>query len=138
MQITSDLAIGRYGSRSAGFGVQQSGTLTTFRNVLPQRTRPGTDVPRMIEPPIPLRVVIQQLGVYPVPNYRVIAYGDDLKPMHGDFGSAALLVEGLRSAIPGFDVTQLSLQPLLEGHGSIVFDGEMLLSSEQRSALGLK
>lgn len=92
----------------------------------------------MDENQIPLRVVIQQLGHYPVPNYRVIAYGDDVKPMHSEFGSAALLLEALRSAIPGFDVSQLLLQPLQERQGSIVFDGEMLLSAKQRSALGLK
>ena len=63
-------------------------------------------MPKMIEDPIPLRVVIQQLGLYPVPNYRIIVHGDDLKPMHGDFGSAASLVEAFRTAVPGFDVTQ--------------------------------
>lgn len=72
----------------------------------------------MAENPIPLRVVIQQLGLYPVPNYRVIVYGDDLKPVHGDFGSAALLFEALRSAVPGFDVSRLLLQPLQEGRGT--------------------
>lgn len=92
----------------------------------------------MAEKPIPLRVVIQLLGLYPVPNYRLIVYGDDLKPMHCDFGSAALLVEAFRSAVPEFDASRLLLQPLQEGQGSIVYDGEMLLSSEQRSALGLK
>ena len=92
----------------------------------------------MAEKPIPLRVVIQQLGLYPVPNYRLIAYGDELKPMHADFGSAALLLEALRSVVHGLDVSQLSLTPLHEGQGTIVYDGEMLLSSEQRSALGLK
>lgn len=91
----------------------------------------------MAEKPIPLRVVIQQLGLYPVPNYRLIVYGDELKPMHSDFESAALLVEALRSAVPGFDVSQLLLQPLQEGQGSIVFDQEMLLTAEQLSALGL-
>lgn len=92
----------------------------------------------MDENQIPFRVVIQQLGLHPVPNYRVIVYGDDVKPMHSDFGSAALLLEALRSAIPGFDASQLLLQPLQEGQGSIVFDGEMLLCTRQRSALGLK
>lgn len=91
----------------------------------------------MAEKPIPLRVVIQQLGLYPVPNYRLIVYGDELKPMHSDFESAALLVEALRSAVPGFDVSQLLLQPLQEGQGSIVFDQEMLLTAEQLSALRL-
>lgn len=95
-------------------------------------------MPRMAENSIPLRVVIQQLGLYPVPNYRLIAYGDELKPMNADFGSAALLLEALRSAVSGLDVSQLSLTPLQEGQGTIVYDGEMLLSSEQRSALGLK
>lgn len=92
----------------------------------------------MADNPIPLRVVIRQLGIYPIPNYRVIVYGDELKPMHSDFGSAALLLEGLRSALPEFDVSQLLLRPLQEGQGSIAFEGEMLLTAEQLSALGLK
>lgn len=91
----------------------------------------------MTENPIPLRVVIQQLGLYPVPTYRLIVYGDDLKPAHCDFGTAALLVEALRSAVPGFDASRLLLQPLQEGQGSIVFDEEMLLTADQLSALGL-
>jgi hypothetical protein len=92
----------------------------------------------MADDPIPLRVVIKQLGTYPVPNYRVIVYGDEFKPMHSDFGSAALLLEALRSAVPGLDISPLLTNPLPKGQGSIVFDGEMLLSREQRSALSLK
>lgn len=91
-----------------------------------------------MEKPISLRVVIKQLGLYPVTNYRVIIYGDELKPMHGDFESATLLIEALRSAIPEFEFAKRPPDPLKEDQGSIVFDGEMMLSSEQRSALGLK
>ena len=92
----------------------------------------------MADDPIPLRVVIQQLGTHPVPNYRVIAYGDEFKPVHSDFGNAALLLEALRSAVPGLDISPLLAKPLPKGQGSIVFEGEMLLSREQRSALSLK
>jgi hypothetical protein len=86
---------------------------------------------------IPLRLVIQQLGVYPVPNYRVIAYGDELKPMHSDFENVAALTNAVGTAIPGFDISRLLLNPLQEGQGSIVFDEEMLLSGEQLSVLRL-
>lgn len=95
-------------------------------------------MPTMADNPIPLRVVIQQLGTYPVPNYRVIAYGDEVKPMHSDFSSDVVLREALKVAVPGLDVSQLFLSPLREGHGSIVFDGEVLLSGVQLSALRLK
>lgn len=87
--------------------------------------------------PIPLRFVIQQLGVFPVPSYRIIVYGDELKPRHSDFSSAADLLEALEVALPELDVSQLRLNPLQEEQGSIVFDGEKLLSAEQLSALGL-
>lgn len=91
----------------------------------------------MADNPIPLRVVIQQLGNHPIPNYRVIVYGDELKPRHSDFRSEAVLIEALRAAVPELYLSQPSLNLLGEGQGSIVFDGEMLLSAEQLSALGL-
>ncbi len=91
----------------------------------------------MAENPIPLRAVVQQLGVFPVPSYRIIVYGDEFKPRHSDFGSAAVLLDALRAAVPGLDLSQRSLNPMQEGQGSIVFDGEMLFSAEQLSALGL-
>jgi len=103
------------------------------------RTRPRRDAPGMADNRTSLRVVIQPLGLYPVPSYRVIVYGDELKPMHADFESAAVLLEALQTAVPGFDVAQLLLNPLQERQssiGSIVFDGEMPLSGDQRSALG--
>ena len=87
---------------------------------------------------IPLRLVIQQLGVSAVPGYRVIVYGDEFKPTHRDFSGAAVLLEALRAAVSELDVSQLLLNPLCEGQGSIVYDGEMLLSEEQLSTLGLK
>jgi hypothetical protein len=94
-------------------------------------------LPKMAEKPIPLRVVIQQLGVFATPSHRLIVYGDEFKPRHSDFGSAAALLVALKAAVPELDVSRLSLDPLREGQGSIVFDGEMLLSAEQLSALGL-
>ncbi len=86
---------------------------------------------------IPLRIVIQQLGVSAVPGYRVIVYGDEFKPRHSDFSSLFALLEALEAAIPGLDVSQLRLNPLQEGQGSIVFDAERLFSEEQLSSLGL-
>ena len=91
----------------------------------------------MTDDPIPLRVVIQQLGIVATPRYRLIVYGDELKPRHFDFSSAAVLLEALKAAVPEPDVSQLSLDPLQQGQGSIVFDGEKLISAEQLSALGL-
>jgi hypothetical protein len=85
-----------------------------------------------------LRIVIQRLGVSAVPGYRVVVYGDEFKPRHSDFGSPVALLEALEAAIPELDALQLRLNPLQEGQGSIVFDGEMLLSEKQLSALGLK
>jgi hypothetical protein len=52
----------------------------------------------------PLRIVIQQLGIFPVPSYRLIVCGDELKPRHSDFASAAVLLEALKSALPELDV----------------------------------
>lgn len=123
---------------AAAMSVALSNLLVSFHlaNTSP-KAKAGRDVPTMADNPIPLRVVIQQLGTYPVPNYRVIVYGDELKPMHSDFGSAALLLEALRCAVPGLDVSQRSLNPLQERQGSIVFDGELLLTAKQLSVLGL-
>lgn len=94
-------------------------------------------MPKVAEIPIPLRLVIQQVGLHPVPHYRVIVYGDDVKPRHSDFGSAAPLLDALRLAAPTLDLSQQLQSPLRDGQGSIVFDGEMLLNREQLSALGL-
>ena len=91
----------------------------------------------MADSPIPLRVVIQQLGVFPVQSYRLIVYGDEVKPRHSDFSSGAVLLEAIKTAVPELDVSQLMLNPLQEGQGSIVFDEERLLGAEQLSALGL-
>lgn len=91
----------------------------------------------MTDDPKPLRIVIQQLGVSPVPGYRVIVYGDEFKPRHSDFSSAVALLEALEAAIPELDISHLLLNPLREGQGSIVFDGEMLLSEKQLSMLGM-
>jgi len=92
----------------------------------------------MSETPIPLRVVIQQLGLYPVPNYRVIAYGDELKPMHLTLGMRRYSLKRPDPPYRGSMSRACLLQPLHEGQGSIVFDAEMPLSGDQRSALGLK
>jgi hypothetical protein len=91
----------------------------------------------MADNTVPLRVVIQQLEVSVTPRYRLIVYGDEFKPRHSDFHNAEVLLEAIRAALPGLDGSQLLLNPLGEGQGSIVFDGEMLFSAEQLSALGL-
>ena len=46
----------------------------------------------MTDDPIPLRVVIQQLVILATPGYRLIVYGDELKPRHSDFSSAVALL----------------------------------------------
>jgi hypothetical protein len=81
--------------------------------------------------------VIQQLGVSEDAAYRVVAYGDDQPPRHSDFGNADLLRAALRAAIPDFDFSQLTLNPLKKGQGSIAFVGEMNLNQTQLSLLGL-
>ena len=96
------------------------------------------DVPEMTDDLSPLRFVIQQLGVFAVPGYRVVAYGDEFKPRHCDFDGAAVLLEALGEAVPELDLSQLLLNPMQEGQGSIVFEGEMPFSEKQLSALGLK
>lgn len=85
----------------------------------------------------PVRMVIQQTGISETPSYRVVVYGDELKPKHSDFSNAQILVEALRTAIPSFDLAQLTLNPLGKGRGSIVFNDEFQLSDTQLSGLGL-
>lgn len=84
-----------------------------------------------------LRVVIQQLRVYPNATYRVTVYGDDQQPRHSDFSSVQVLGDALQAAVPGFDLSKLSLNPLEEGQGSIIFADEMKLNEQQLSLLGL-
>jgi hypothetical protein len=84
-----------------------------------------------------LRFVIQQIGVEK-PSYRVIAYGDWEKPRHSDFSSTQTLVETLQAVMPSFALSELQLNPLGEGQGSIVFAGEIILSASQLSGLGLR
>lgn len=84
-----------------------------------------------------LRVVIQQLSVYPNATYRLTVYGDDRQPRHSDFSSVQVLSDALQAAIPGFDLSKLLLNPLEEGQGSIVFADEMKLNQTQLSLLGL-
>ena len=56
------------------------------------------DVPEMTDDLSPLRFVIQQLGVFAVPGYRIVVYGDEFKPRHCDFDSAAVLLGTWRSS----------------------------------------
>ena len=82
-----------------------------------------------------LRMVIQQIGIEPA--YRVVVYGDWEKPRHVDFNSRQVLLEALRAALPAFDMATLSLDPLHEGQGSMVFAGEIEVSNRQLGLLGL-
>jgi hypothetical protein len=84
-----------------------------------------------------LRLVIQQRGTSPVPSYRIIAYGDSNVNRYSDFSSAEILIEALCCAIPDFDVSRLSLNPLGEGQGSMVFVAGMDLDERQLSVLRL-
>jgi len=59
-----------------------------------------------------------------------VLYGGELKPRHSDFNSAAVLLEAHRAAVPGLDVSQLSLNPLPGGEGSIVFNVEILPTAQ--------
>jgi hypothetical protein len=95
------------------------------------------DHPIMTDGPNPLRIVIQQLGVRAMPRYRVIVYGDEQRPLHSDFDGGQTLLDTLHSAIPDFNSSQLSLKPMEEGKGSIVFTGEVDLDKWQLAILGL-
>lgn len=87
--------------------------------------------------PKSLRVAVQQLGSSLTPSYRMVVYGDDDRPRHADFNDIHALLDALRIAIPGFDVSTLSLDPLGENRGSIVFTGEIRVHENQLAALGL-
>jgi hypothetical protein len=87
--------------------------------------------------PNPFRIVIQQLGVAAMPRYRVIVYGDEQRPLHSDFDGSQILLDTLRSAIPDLDLSRLSLNPMEEGKGSIVFTGEVDLDKRELAILGL-
>lgn len=82
-----------------------------------------------------LRMVIQQLAVNPA--YRVVVYGDEEKPRHADFGSEQTLLQALHAALPHFDISSLSFDPLQQDRGSIVFAGAVELDNRQLGFLGL-
>lgn len=84
-----------------------------------------------------LRMVIQQLSASPNIAYRLAVYGDRHQPRHTDFSNGQLLIDSLRAAIPGFDLSRLTLNPMEEGQGSIVFADEIRLSETQLSLLRL-
>lgn len=83
-----------------------------------------------------LRIVIQQLSAESH-VYRVTVYGDADKPRHTDFSGAEALLQALCSALPAFDLSQLSLNPLEERCGSIVFAGAIQLDNSQLAVFGL-
>jgi hypothetical protein len=62
---------------------------------------------------------------------------DEQKPLHSEFDGSQILLDTLYSAIPDFDLSQLSLNPLEEGKGSIVFTGEVDLDKRELAILGL-
>jgi hypothetical protein len=81
-------------------------------------------------------MAIQQIGIEK-PTFRVVVYDDWTAPRHSDFGSAEALSETLRTAIPSLELANLSLNPLGEGQGSIIYTGEIALTPSQLSILGL-
>ena len=86
----------------------------------------------------PLRIAIQQLGVSENSAYRVVVYGDDRQPRHSDFGNAHILLETLRAVIPELDLSKLTMNPMGDGQGSMVFAGEIRLNETQLAHLGLR
>lgn len=84
-----------------------------------------------------LRFVIQQLEVSENPCYRVTVYGDDFAPRHTDFENEQILLKALRAAIPNFDFSNIVMNPLAKGQGSMAFVGEMKMDKTQLSFLGL-
>lgn len=89
-----------------------------------------------VDEPRELRMVIQQIGIEK-PFYRVVVYGDSEKPLHSEFPSAQTLMETLQAVVPNFALSDLQLNPLGEGQGSIVFAGAIVLSNSQLSSLGM-
>jgi hypothetical protein len=83
-------------------------------------------------------MVIQQLGASENSGYRVVVYGDNQAPRHSDFSSAQTLFDALGTALPDFDRSKLTLNPLAAGQGSMVFVGEMNLDKAQLLLLGVK
>ena len=72
----------------------------------------------------------------PRSSYRLIGYGD-LRTYHPvNFGSLDELLEVLKSAIPGFDVS--SIARTSDPGGSILLAEVMELSDAQLSILGLR
>lgn len=85
----------------------------------------------------PLRIVTQQPGVSAAPGYRVIVYGDKLSPCTATLAMRGFSSSHLDQQYLKLDASQQLLNPLEAAEGSTVFNGEVLLSGEQLSALGL-
>lgn len=85
-----------------------------------------------------LRLIIQRRDDAPESGYRMIIYGNSDLHRHSDFDSAQSLLQAIGLAIPGFDVSRLSLNPSQQGHGSIVFADGMQLDCLQLGILGLQ
>lgn len=88
--------------------------------------------------PYMLRMVIQQLRASEDSAYRLVVYGDGQYPRHSDFTDAQILLNSVHTAIPDFDLSQIVLNPLGKGLGSMAFVGEMKLTKAQLSLLELK
>lgn len=84
-----------------------------------------------------VQFVVQQIGVGQFSTHRVIIYSDQQRPRHSDFQCAQVLLERLREAIPDVEWSGISVDPMGEGQGSIVFDQELKLDAGQLKLLGL-
>ncbi|HKO17522.1 MAG TPA: hypothetical protein VJU82_01415 [Acidobacteriaceae bacterium] len=85
----------------------------------------------------PLRIVIQQLATPGELPYRIIAYDGNRVLGHSDFASLEALVGMIRSAIPAFDESTLSVAES-DNPASILYAGEMELDDSQLAFLGLR
>lgn len=83
-----------------------------------------------------VRLVVQQVEVWPTPSYHVFVYGDTIDTRHSKFSNAQALIETLRAAIPGLDLSDQSMNPLSEGQGSVILARGMDLDEKQLAAFG--
>ncbi len=86
-----------------------------------------------------LRVVVQHSRIDQQSSYRLLVYGGegaDYISRSAKFESLERLLKALRSAVPDFDQSAVSIRNTPETY--IAFAGEMELGEPQLSKLGLK